>query len=109
MTDQTPLVETAADGTTSPKRNPFEIGLGAGGGGALIGGIVLSAVGESIYASDSRVADYANTLSGSFYTSPDQWGMQLATFGNQISTVGVAALVGLAFYAMGRWNKRHQA
>ncbi|TFD54399.1 hypothetical protein E3T43_12795 [Cryobacterium sp. Hh7] len=109
MTDQTPFFETAAAGTTSPKRNPFEISLGAGGAGALIGGIVLSAIGENIYAHDAQLADFGNTLSGALYTSPDQWGVQLATFGNQLSTVGVAVLIGLAFYAMGRWNKRHQA
>lgn len=109
MTEQTPLFETAADDGAAAKRNPFEIGLGGGGAVAFVGGIILSGVGENIYANDTLVAELANSMSDSFYASADQWGMQLATFGNQLSTVGVAVLIGLVFYAMNRWNKRHQA
>ena len=98
----------AAAGETTAKRNPYEVGLGIGGGAAAVVGVVLAAVGRSIYASDERVAGYANSMGGGLFQA-DSLGLQLASFGGQLSTLGVVVLVGMAFYWMTRWNKAHEA
>lgn len=109
MSEQPTPLSDVASSTTKARQNPHELGLGFAGAIALVGGIILSGVGADIYAKDSLGAGYANALSGNGFASPDAWGMQLATFGNQLSTVGVIILIGLAFYAMVRWNQTHQA
>lgn len=110
MTDPTkPFFERASASTPKERRNPFELGLPLFGILAFGGGIILSAVGAARYASDSRVSGYVNAMSGDSYDAPDAWGLQLATFGNQLSTVGVVVLIGMAFYAMTRWNAAHRA
>ncbi|MDY7542584.1 MULTISPECIES: hypothetical protein [unclassified Cryobacterium] len=86
-------------------RNPFEVLLSVGGVIALIGGIILSSVGNSIYASADRVSAYTNALAGNSFDTPNSWGLQLSAFGNQLSTVGLVILIGMAFYGMVRWNQ----
>lgn len=66
--------------------NPFEIGLPIAGGVAFVGGLIASAAGTG---------------------AQDPSGLAWATFGNQLSTIGVVILIGVAFYSMVRWNKTH--
>lgn len=77
-----------------PGRNPYEVTLGISAGLAFIIGLVISGVaaGKSI------------TFMGEVNTTALAW----ATFGNQLSTVGVVVLLGMAFYFMTRWNKKHE-
>ena len=99
---------SAASGQTTAKRNPYEVGLGIGGGAAAVVGVVLAAVGRGVYASDERVAGYANSMGGGFFQA-DSSALQLASFGAQLAMLGIVVLVGMAFYWMTRWNKAHEA
>ena len=76
-----------------PGRNPFELTLGLSAVVAFFAGIIISAV-----ASKNAV---------SFFGEVDSSALAWAAFGNQLSTVGVVVLLGMAFYFMTRWNKEH--
>ena len=105
MSDQAEQAsETSSTPAAQGPRNPYELGLGLVGGVGLLGGVVISGAGTAAYQHESEVTDYANTLAGAFPSVANQSGLAWAAFGNQLSTVGVAVLLGLAFYFMTRWN-----
>lgn len=79
--------------TAAEERNPLEMPLSIFGPAAFFGGLICSGIGS------------ANVVDA---FGEQGWGAPLAVFGNQLSTVGVMVVIGLAFYFMVQWNKTHQ-
>ena len=91
----------------TPGRNPYELWLGLSAIVALLAGFLISLVGTQAYKRESEITALGNTLSGAYQSTADSSGLAWATVGNQLSTVGLVVLVGMAFYFMSRWNKIH--